>query len=111
MLVAGTTLFAQANAIQGGVDGKTVNAGSTITRTGATCYTRCPGVSVYVSGTYGYVNTETLATGTSSNSSGNAGDATIAFTAPANCISVNVSANHSASYGTQTWTGSTSANR
>lgn len=69
-----------------------------------------PNLQVSVSATYSYVNVDTLETGTmQDNKSDIIQRATVNFNAPANCRSVKINAYHTASSGTESWSGSTDA--
>lgn len=114
VLTASMMMYVQADSIEGGVGAYKISAGSNITLTSATCYTRASlrqrvegQPNVYVSAAYDYVDTETLQIGTMSDSKGASGDATVGFSVSGNRRSVKVTASHSASYEGQTWQGST----
>ena len=66
-------------------------------------------LSMSVSATYGYVNRDTFVSGTSSKSANGNAAAVVSFSAPSNCQSVGINASHSASAGSESWSGSTSA--
>lgn len=66
-------------------------------------------LSMSVNATYGYVNTSSLATGTFQRSASGSAAAVVTFSAPENCRTVNISASHTASTGSENWSGSTSA--
>lgn len=59
--------------------------------------------SVSVSGSYSYVNTDTLIVTTTGSGDAGQGGASISFTAPKKCNSVKLVSNHSASYNGQNW--------
>lgn len=66
-------------------------------------------LSMSVNATYGYVNTKTYVGGSSSKSASGSAAAVVPFSAPSDCQSVGITASHSASTGSESWSGSTSA--
>ena len=84
---------------------------STITRTAArasTTYGKSTG-SISVDSTYSYVNTYTLATGSSTKSKGYYTSVNVDFSAPYNCHSVRIRSSHKVSAYGQTWTANSTA--
>lgn len=98
--------------VTGGVGGYTITGTSTISVNGASCATISDdrGPSLYVSGTYSYVDPQTLKVHTTSNWNGSYDyAASISFACPSTCTSVKVDAHHQAKYGEGVWTDNTSA--
>lgn len=98
--------------VTGGVGGYTITGTSTISVNGASCSTssNSRGPSLYVSGTYSYVDTQTLDVHTISSWNGSHDyGVSISFSCPSTCTSVRVDASHQAKYGDGTWTDNTSA--
>ncbi|MBR2407804.1 MAG: hypothetical protein IKB07_02490 [Lachnospiraceae bacterium] len=62
---------------------------------------------VSVTGTYYYINHETIVTGTSSSTNGGQHYASVSFAAPTNCTSVRVNGSHRVSFEGQRWEVST----
>ncbi|MFQ8617687.1 MAG: hypothetical protein ACLSFM_01670 [Agathobacter rectalis] len=65
--------------------------------------------SISVDSTYSYVNTYTLATGTSTKSKGYYTSVYVDFSAPYNCHSVRIRSSHKVSAYGQTWTANSTA--
>lgn len=98
--------------VTGGVGGYMITGTSTISVNGASCATTSNdrGPSLYVSGTYSYVDPQTLKVHTTSNWNGSYDyAASISFACPSTCTSVKVEAHHQAKYGEGVWTDNTSA--
>ena len=98
-------------AATGAVNGYTATGSSTITRTAASASTRYGKStgSISVDSTYSYVNTYTLATGTSTKSKGYYTSVYVDFSAPYNCHSVRIRSSHKVSAYGQTWTANSTA--
>ena len=98
-------------AATGAINGYAITGSSHITRTTAsasTTYEKRTG-SISVDSTYSYVNTYTLATGTSSKSKGYYTSVEIDFSAPYNCHSVRIRSSHKVSAYGQTWSSNSTA--
>ena len=93
--IGGMSFTAYSSVYKGGADAGTVSDKSQL--------------SMSVSATYGYVNTTTYVSGKSSDSANRSAAATVSFSAPNGCQSVGITASHSASTGSESWSGSTSA--
>ncbi|MBD5539727.1 MAG: hypothetical protein HDR00_00750 [Lachnospiraceae bacterium] len=105
----GISVFADTTE-EGAINGYDIKASSSIKATSASASTTFGSTgSVVVSSTYSYVNTETLATGTSSKNNGYYSSCSVSFSAPSNCRSVKITSTHTVSAYGQTWTASTSA--
>jgi hypothetical protein len=101
--------MAYADTKYGQLDGHDVIAHSSITGGDGVAYTDLLwSGSVSVSATYIYVNINTLDASSYSNSSGGQSSCQVSFTAPNNCRSAYISANHTASLAGQSWSASTS---
>ena len=98
-------------AAKGSVNGHITTGSSTITRTAASASTRYGKStgSISVDSTYSYVNTYTLATGSSTKSKGYYTSVEINFSAPYNCRSVRIRSSHKVSAYGQTWTANSTA--
>lgn len=82
----------------------TYHAKSEISQTGASCLTSITSSGMaYVTGTYYYLNYETLLTYDIPAANGGQHYASISFTAPTNCRSVKVRGSHTINYGAQNW--------
>ena len=98
-------------AATGAINGYAITGSSHITRTTAsasTTYEKRTG-SISVDSTYSYVNTYTLATGSSTKSKGYYTSVEINFSAPYNCHSVRIRSSHKVSAYGQTWTANSTA--
>ena len=98
-------------AATGAINGYAITGSSHITRTTAsasTTYEKRTG-SISVDSTYSYVNTYTLATGTSSKSKGYYTSVEIDFSAPYDCHSVRIRSSHKVSAYGQTWSSNSTA--
>lgn len=94
----------------GSLSGATVKGSSSVTSiTGASSTSIAANVVASVTGTYSWVNTSTLATGTTTQSKGYMYSATVNFNAPSGCRSVREVGSHSVSYSGQSWSASTTA--
>ncbi|MDE5820100.1 MAG: hypothetical protein K2I07_12420 [Lachnospiraceae bacterium] len=93
--IGGMSFTAYSSAYKAGADAGTVSDKSQL--------------SMSVSATYGYVNTTTYVSGTTPKSTSGSAAAAVSFSAPKNCQSVGVNASHTASAGSESWSGSTSA--
>ncbi len=93
--IGGVEFTAYSSIYAGGADAGTVSSGTH--------------VSMSVSADYSYVNTISLKTGTSHQSMDRVTGAVVTFAAPGGCRSVRITASHSASSGSEHWSGSTSA--
>ena len=98
-------------AATGSVNGHITTGSSTITSTTATASTtyEIRTGSISVDSTYSYVNTYTLATGSSTKSKGYYTSVEINFSAPYNCRSVRIRSSHKVSAYGQTWTANSTA--
>lgn len=98
-------------AAKGSVNGHITTGSSTITSTTATASTtyEIRTGSISVDSTYSYVNTYTLATGSSTKSKGYYTSVEINFSAPYNCRSVRIRSSHKVSAYGQTWTANSTA--
>lgn len=105
----GISVFAATSAT-GAINGYATKGSSSISKTSASASTSYgTNGSVIVSATYSYVNTDTLATGTSSKNNGGYRSCSVSFSAPSNCRSVKITSSHSVSAYSQKWTANTSA--
>lgn len=98
-------------AAKGAINGYATTGSSHITRTEAsasTTYEKRTG-SISVDSTYSYVNTYTLATGSSTKSKGYYTSVKLEFSAPYNCHSVRIRSSHKVSAYGQTWTANSTA--
>ena len=98
-------------AATGAINGYAITGSSHITRTTAsasTTYEKRTG-SISVDSTYSYVNTYTLATGSSTKSKGYYTSVEINFSAPYNCHSVRIRSSHKVSAYGQTWSSNSTA--
>lgn len=95
------------SAILGGVS---VSAQSKISASGASCSTSAGGTAVVsVSGTYYYVNVDSMEIDSASSANGGQHGKEVSFSAPTGCRSVKVQGSHSVVCGNQRWSASTSA--
>ena len=98
-------------AATGAINGYAITGSSHITRTTAsasTTHEKRTG-SISVDSTYSYVNTYTLATGSSTKSKGYYTSVEINFSAPYNCHSVRIRSSHKVSAYGQTWSSNSTA--
>lgn len=79
-------------------------AKSEIDRTSASCLTSISTTGMtYITGTYYYVNTMTMETGSKTSGNGGQGLSSVSFSAPTNCRSVKVNGSHRVTFGAQYW--------
>ena len=85
-------------------------AKSEIDKTSASCLTSISTTGMtYITGTYYYVNTSTMETGSKTSGNGGLAASSVSFSAPTKCRSVKVSGNHRVTFGAQSWSASTEA--
>lgn len=103
-------ISASANSITRTINGNYLCASSNIFSSGGSGSTVSTGnVYVTVSSTYNYINYLTLVSGSKSDYKSGNGSVAVSFSVSGNNKSVSISSSHTASSGSEYWSGSTSA--
>lgn len=110
LLITMFSSTAYASTQYGNLSGNTVVGSCSISSTSGYAYTSIAvDCAVTVSASYGYVNIQTLQTGTYSGGKGDKRDCSLSYSAPSSCRSVYINAYHTAYYNGQSWSASTSS--